>query len=146
MHQKYRRFHLLGLLNLSGVLFCRVIIGSLSSYAVYTYFKPIIENGGLHYMLKKPASVIFDNASVNRSRALKMLLTSNRINVVYLPPKQPELHPIELLWRDLKNKIKPEFEKSNSKICDQISLETSCINLKQFVSFRNQLLQMVSKY
>lgn len=46
--------------------------------------------------------IFLDRASYHRSKALQV---SENIRLVYLPSSNPELNPVERLWRDMKDKV-----------------------------------------
>jgi len=55
--------------------------------------------------MKKPITVILDNASIHTSKKLQPywnLLKEKGMSFYFLPPYSPELNRIEVLWRQMK--------------------------------------------
>ena len=51
-------------------------------------------------------TVIFDNASIHRAKAVQAFVQENeRLSLVYLPPYAPELNPVELVWAYVKRHV-----------------------------------------
>ena len=64
-----------------------------------------------------------DRATWHRSKALKI---PDNIRLFYLPPRTPELNPIEQIWREIrkrgfKNKTFKTLEKVVDKLCETIN-------------------------
>jgi transposase len=57
---------------------------------------------------KKDLIIIWDGATIHRSKAVKDFLTRKpgRVHLVALPGYSPELNPVELLWSQLKRELK----------------------------------------
>ena len=53
-----------------------------------------------------PVTVVFDNASIHRAKAVQAFVQENeRLSIVYLPPYAPELNPVELVWAYVKRHV-----------------------------------------
>jgi transposase len=60
---------------------------------------------GLRNFVKKPMSIIFDNASIHKAKSIKNLigfLKTEGFNLYFLPPCGPELNRIERFWFAMK--------------------------------------------
>jgi transposase len=60
---------------------------------------------GLRNFVKKPITIILDNASIHKSKSTKILtefLKTEDINLYFLPPYSPELNRIERFWLAMK--------------------------------------------
>ena len=57
---------------------------------------------------KRDLLIIWDGASIHRSEAVKAFLKERpgRVHLESLPPYSPELNPVELVWSQLKNRLK----------------------------------------
>ena len=55
-------------------------------------------------------TVILDNASIHKTKALSAFVTGeSRLSLIYLPPYSPELNPIELVWAYVKQHMLANF-------------------------------------
>jgi putative transposase len=55
-------------------------------------------------------TVILDNASIHKTKALSAFVTSEvRLSLKYSPPYSPELNPIELVWAYVKQHMLANF-------------------------------------
>ena len=51
-------------------------------------------------------TVVFDNASIHKAKAVQTFVQDNeRLSIVYLPPYAPELNPVELVWAYVKQHV-----------------------------------------
>ena len=70
----------------------------------------ILFNAWLEYCLKPnlyPGQVIvMDNASFHKSEETRSIIEGAGCILMFLPPYSPDLNPIEILWANLKAKIK----------------------------------------
>jgi len=57
---------------------------------------------------KRDLLIIWDGAAIHRSEAVKAFLSQRpgRVHLESLPPYSPELNPVELVWNQLKSKLK----------------------------------------
>lgn len=57
---------------------------------------------------KRDLLIIWDGASIHRSEAVKAFLKQRpgRVHLESLPPYSPELNPVELIWNQLKGRLK----------------------------------------
>ena len=84
-----------------------------------------------------------DNAAWHKSATLEI---PDNIRLFYLPPRTPEMNPIEQIWKEIrklgfKNKIFQTLDKVILKLCDTCnSLTNECV--KSIVG-RNWILQML---
>jgi putative transposase len=71
-----------------------------------------------------------DNAVWHKAKSLKV---PDNIRFFYLPPRTPELNPIEQIWKEVrkrgfKNKIFPTLDKVIDHLCDTLnSLSNDCV-------------------
>lgn len=56
----------------------------------------------MSFNLKRKITIIMDNASWHKSKALEI---PANIEIIYLPPYSPELNPVERLWLYIKQKV-----------------------------------------
>lgn len=67
--------------------------------------------------------LVVDNATYHRSKMVKEWLVKNsKIHLIYLPPKSPQLNPVEHLWRWLKGEVA-----ANRTYMDLEPLRRGCI-------------------
>lgn len=62
--------------------------------------------GLLREQVNKPLTIILDNASIHKARAIAphlTLLRSKGVTLYFLPPYSPELNRIEMLWHLIKH-------------------------------------------
>jgi hypothetical protein len=93
------RLKVLGFLNLNGPLESYVFEGSIDSEAMIQCVDDYCQK------MKKPALIVLDNASVQRSASFgsqKKRWEEQGLYLLFLPPYCPELNLIENLWRKIK--------------------------------------------
>lgn len=84
----------------------------------------------LEYILQKHkhAIMILDNYSPHKPVATMRFVknTKGRLRLIYLPPRTPQLNPIEIQWRVLKNMLAGKYFNSEEEVADAVAkiLET----------------------
>jgi putative transposase len=77
-----------------------------------------------------------DNASWHKSKALKL---PDNIYPFYLPPRTPEMNPIEQLWKEIrKNDFKNTFFKTLDKVVDQLCVSLNSLTEETIMSVTGQ--------
>jgi transposase len=101
-----KRVNLMGALNLECMSFFYQDFETINSQATIEFFKKL----EAAYPKARKIHWILDNAGYFKCEEVKKYLETSRIKVHYLPPRSPNLNPIERLW-----KIMHEYV-SNNKI------------------------------
>lgn len=65
-------------------------------------------------ILEKGQTVIWDNASFHKSRAIEKAIADAGCELLRLPPYSPDLNDIEHEWFPIKNKIRKSISRFNS--------------------------------
>ena len=60
--------------------------------------------------------LVMDGAGWHKSKALKI---PKNIEIIYLPPYSPELNPVELLWKYIKDNVLKNKIYKNLKILEE---------------------------
>jgi transposase len=80
-----------------------------------------------HFAAADPASfhlLLLDNGAFHKAQALRL---PRNVGLLFFPPSAPELHPIERLWRDLKDWL----SRRQPATLDELS-ELLCIRLQHY--------------
>lgn len=48
-----------------------------------------------------------DNSSLHKGKLVKSAISTNRIKVLYLPPRSPQLNPIAMFYEHFKYRLAP---------------------------------------
>jgi len=86
--------------------------------------------------------LVLDNAAWHKSKTLEI---PDNIRVFYLPPRTPEMNPIEQIWKEIrkrafKNKFFKTLDMVVEKLCETcLSLTADCI---KSITGRNWILSM----
>ena len=91
---KQLRLHFTGALCLTGMQIFTKEYETVDADAMIDFFKGLESQSSAHTI-----HVILDNARANKNKKLDEFLQTSRIKVHYLPPYSPNLNPIELLWK-----------------------------------------------
>ncbi len=88
--------------------------------------------------------LVTDNASYHKSQASRAALSlfEDRLAVIWLPPYNPFLNPIERFWRHLKdiacaNKLFPGLDALADSVRSALCQQNSCDNPNRFVFLKN---------
>lgn len=85
----------------------------------------------IHRRCRKPATVVLDNASYHRAKAVRALADSLGVELLFLPPYSPNLNLIERVWKLVKQlaltaRAPPDFEAFAASITTTVNeLETT---------------------
>jgi transposase len=90
-----KRVNLMGVLNLETMRFGYQDFDTINSQAAIEFLKQIERM----YPHDKKIHLIWDQAGYHTSQEVKEFLKTSRIKVHYLPPRSPNLNPIERLWK-----------------------------------------------
>jgi transposase len=76
---------------------------------------------------------VLDNSSVHKSKLARETFAACKIKILYLPRYSPDFSPIELMWANMKSKLKKEKPRSHVQLDDAIfralnSVKLDCIN------------------
>jgi transposase len=77
------------------------------------YLKDILEYAkmSLGYQAEDVV-LIFDNAGIHKPYQVQRFIQSEDILTITIPPYQPELNQAEYLFRELKNRLRPDNMKN----------------------------------
>jgi len=98
--------------------------GDLYSVALWQTTNAMLFTGFLGLLLKyvgKPVTVILDNASFHKAKAIQTMLKvlkQKGLKLYFLPPYSPELNRIEKLWHKVKYELM-EFKTRNAQILEE---------------------------
>ena len=90
-----KRLNILGAINLETMKFEYQDFKTVNGAATIEFFTKL-ENA---YPKAARIDLILDNAGYNKSQEAVNFLKSSRIHVHFLPPRSPNLNPIERLWK-----------------------------------------------
>jgi transposase len=90
-----KRVNIMGILNLECMRFGYQKFETINSEAAIAFLKTV----EAMYPDSKRIHLIWDQAGYHTSQEVKGFLERSRIKVHYLPPRSPNLNPIERLWK-----------------------------------------------
>jgi transposase len=90
-----KRVNLMGVLNLETMAFSYQDFETINSQSAIEFLKKVEEM----YPHAKKIHLIWDQAGYHTGKNVKEYLKTSRIVVHYLPPRSPNLNPIERLWK-----------------------------------------------
>jgi transposase len=90
-----KRVNLMGVLNLETMRFGYQDFERINGRAAIEFLKQVEKM----YPHAKKIHLIWDQAGYHTSQEVKEFLKTSRIQVHYLPPRSPNLNPIERLWK-----------------------------------------------
>ena len=78
---------------------------------------------------KRDLLVIWDGAAIQRSWAVKQLLSERpgRIHLERLPAYSPELNPVELVWSQLKGRLKNQVFINLDELASAVQEQIKCL-------------------
>lgn len=116
-----------------GYLFYQLAKGNTNSKIFINFIKELTKDLN-HKNIIKPI-IVLDNAKYHKSKIVKKYLKKNKINIIYNVPYASSFNAIELLFRDLKNRL---YKKIFSTI-EEVEMYTN--NLLQ----RTELNELIPK-
>jgi transposase len=90
-----KRVNLMGALNLETMQFGYQEFDTINGHSAVTFLKKIEEM----YPHARKIHLIWDQAGYHTAWEVREFLKTSRIKVHYLPPRSPNLNPIERLWK-----------------------------------------------
>lgn len=90
-----KRVNLMGILNLETMTFGYQDFETINSQAAVEFLRKIEKM----YPKAQKIHLIWDQAGYHTGREVKEFLKTSRIKIHYLPPRSPNLNPIERLWK-----------------------------------------------
>lgn len=94
-----KRLNVLAAMISTGEIFSAKLWQSTTSAAFAGFLGLLMQH------VKRPLTIILDNASIHKSKMLQpivSLLKTKGLTLYFLPPYSPELNRIELLWHKMK--------------------------------------------
>ena len=110
-----KRLNVIGAMLSTGDLFS-VALWQTTNSLIFTGFLGLLMN-----YVGKPLTVILDNASFHKAKAVQPMLkvlAQKGLTLYFLPPYSPELNRIEKYWHKLKYELM-EFKTRNEKILEE---------------------------
>ena len=110
-----KRLNVIGAMLSTGELFS-VAMWKTTNSLLFTGFLGLLMN-----YVGKPLTVILDNASFHKAKAVQPLLkvlAQKGLTLYFLPPYSPELNRIEKFWHKMKYELM-EFKARNEKILEE---------------------------
>ena len=98
--KKYKRISFCAALTSDQILAPLVYEGTMNQKLFENYMIMLLKE------LPKDKVIIFDKASIHKSKKIKSLIRKSKCRLVFLPPYCPYLNPIENFWGWFKNKIR----------------------------------------
>jgi transposase len=105
------RHNIVGALNLETMDVITQSFATVDSEAMKTFLKSVLEK----YPNAPKIHVILDNGGYNKSQATKDEAKRLRIELHYLPPRSPNLNPIERLWKIMHEEVQNNVRFANAK-------------------------------
>jgi transposase len=105
----YNATHILMLISLEGIESFFIIRGNMSAdlitHFLDTALKKFKEKSNQHL----PIKLILDNATMHKTLVMKQMILHHDINVIFPPPCNPYLNPIEFIFKFIKQPLKSKF-------------------------------------
>lgn len=111
--------NVMGAINLETMKFDYETFDTINSEATIKFLK----RTEYSYPNNKTIYIIFDNAGYYKSEIVQEYLKTSRIEVLYLPPRSPNLNAIEPLWKVMheyvsNNRVHEKFKDFKSALLD----------------------------
>jgi transposase len=90
-----KRVNIMGVLNLESMRFGYQEFETINAEAAITFLKEVEKM----YPDSRRIHLIWDQAGYHTAQEIKDFLKTSRIKIHYLPPRSPNLNPIERLWK-----------------------------------------------
>ncbi|MDO8334072.1 MAG: IS630 family transposase [Nitrosomonas sp.] len=130
-----KRVNLIGALNLEDMDLVRKDFETIDSPAVIIFFRKV----EAAYPDARVIHLIVDRAGYNTSREVEEFLKISRIELHLLPPRSPNLNPIERLW-----KIMHEYV-SHNRVHDNFKAFKKALNLFFDETMQNIKEELISR-
>jgi transposase len=114
-----KRVNLMGILNLECMGFGYQEFDTINAGAAIAFLKEVEKM----YPDSKKIHLIWDQAGYHTAQEVKDFLKTSRVKVHYLPPRSPNLNPIERLWKIMHqyvsdNKVYDKFKDFKKSLFD----------------------------
>ena len=114
-----KRMNLMGILNLETMQFAYQDFETINGEAAIEFLK----KAEGEYPKARKVHLIWDQAGYHTCKEVKEFLKTSRIKVHYLPPRSPNLNPIERLWKIMheyvsNNKVYEKFKDFKKSLFD----------------------------
>ncbi|WP_412030365.1 IS630 family transposase [Deinococcus yunweiensis] len=101
---RWEHLSVIGAITTGGQFLHHTHRGAVRSPGVVTFLEHVLRH------VDGEVIVVLDRAMIHRSKAVQAFVqVHERLSLVYLPPYEPELNPIELIWADLKRNVVGNF-------------------------------------
>jgi transposase len=122
---RFQRKSVLSTMRLSGEKCTMVFDGTLNKFLmrewILTQLAPSWKSGDIFVM---------DNSSVHKSKLVRDTFTQCGITVLYLPRYSPDLNPIELMWTNIKSRLKKTKARTSEKLDKALLLALDAVELE----------------
>ena len=81
--------------------------------------------------LRPGQTVVMDNLSSHKTRAVRDAFASAGIGVLYLPRYSPEYNPIELCWAAVKRILRGVAARTRDRLRDAVAAALACVTAEQ---------------
>lgn len=103
-----RRYQILPAYTQKGILFSRVLQGSIDGAIFEDFIEQLLHHCG---RWPEPRSVlIMDNASIHRSDKAAQMCAAAGVKLLHLPPYSPDFNPIKEFFAELKAFIRRNWQ------------------------------------
>jgi transposase len=120
------RYNVLGALNFATKKMTTV---TNTTYITATQVCELLRKIAIEYAGKK-ISIVLDNASYQRCKAVQEVAAELGIKLVFLPPYSPNLNLIERYWKFVKGKLRTKTYTTFTLFCEAITLIMACEDSK----------------
>ena len=113
-----------------------IIAPACNTYWMNCFLQELSKHIGIDYAL-----ICLDQASWHKS---KELVIPNNIRIFFIPPRTPEMNPIEQLWPEVRKDFKNKLFKTLDKVVDQLCITLNSITdgAVKSITARNWIMSM----